>query len=501
MRQRVTAKFPTFAGGLNLAADAASLGEGEMRRAENARLTEYGGATRRGGSKRLTATALGSPSAVRGVYAFRTASDVELLAVCNGELLTGAYAVPISLNAETGALSASQPPSFATFRHGSGEACFIADGGLLNHWDGTTLTVNVANTPAVTQLAVYNERLYGITGTSEALYWSSLGNGATLGVVASGGGTANVRTFGNQKLTGLLALGGSLLLFHVDGISRFTGVGIDDINIEAGTRGVSQDVGTIAPFSLVSVETTGYVATERGVYEVTESGVRDISAKIAPVFADLADEDLAGIRAVHRREKREVWFMIPSKGIYAYNYRLQAWAGPWVDGVLDPAITCLCEAVDTNGRSIVLAGDEDGYIRHCDFPDVFVDNMDSDGTGGAAYTFAVQPRRLFFGGIGGEVSLRWAHVMADFRGSEDATLSWLTPSAGGTFTMEGAATATWDSGALWDSGLAWDSGNTSVEKVPIHGRGPFVDLTLADDGESDAVFSRVEVEGFAMNRR
>jgi len=108
---------------------------------------------------------------------------------------------------------------------------------------------------------------------------------------------------------------------------------------------------------------------------------------------------------------------------------------------------------------------------------------------------------MFFGGIAGEVALRWAHVMADFRGSQDATFSWDTPTTGGSYTMAGVPSATWDGGGTWDSGLSWDAGTTEVEKVPIHGRGPFVDVTITDDGESDAVYSRVEVEGFAMPRR
>jgi len=501
VRRRVTASQGAFAGGLNLAADAAQLGETDLRRADNARLTEYGGVTRRGGTRRLTETALGGPSAVRGVYAWRPVAGTELLAVANGTLHTGTYGTPVTWTAETGTLSTTVPPSFAGFRDASAEVCYIADGGPLNQWDGATLTVNLAGTPNVRVVAVYNERLYGITGDSETLYWSSLGNGDTLGVVASAGGIANIRTFGNQRLTGLLPLGGSLLLFHVDGISRFTGVGIDDINIEAGTRGVSQDVGTIAPFSIVAVENTGYVATERGIYQVSESGVQDISAKIAPVFVDLTDEDLAGIRAVHQRHRREVWFFLPGKGIYAYQYRLNAWSGPWGDGFLAPEVLCLAEVPDSEGRSVVLAGDADGHVRQCDFAGVYLDNVDSDGTGGTAYAFAAQPRRLFFGGIAGEVALRWAHVMADFRGSLSAVFSWQTPTAGGSYTMDGGANAAYDTGLAYDSGLVYDAGSTEVEKVPVHGRGPFVDCTVSDDGESDAVFSRVEVEGFAMTRR
>lgn len=502
MRQRTTATQGSFSGGLNLAADAAQLGDTEVRRADNARFTEYGGVLRRGGSRQLTATALGDPSSVRNGFAWRSAAGVELMVVAKATLHTGAYATPVTWSAESGTLATTGTPSFAAFRDGSAEVCYLADGGPLNKWDGATLTTNLSSTPNATVLAVYNERLFGITGTSETLYWSSLGNGDTLGVVASAGGLANVRTFGNQKLTGLLALGGSLLLFHVDGISRFTGVGIDDISIEAGTQGVSQDVGTLAPQSIVAVENVGYVATGRGVYEVTEQGVRDVSAKIASVFTDLTATELAGIRAVHRRAMREVWFLIPGKGIYAYQYRTGAWAGPWGDGYLDPEVVSLWEAVDTNGLSIVLAGDAEGHVRHCDFPNVFLDNVTDDGTGGTAYPFAVSPRRMFFGGVAGETALRWGHVLADLRGSTTATLTWETLSAGGSFTMSGLASSQWDDGSSWDDpGITWDGGASVVLKVPMHGRGPFADLTITDDGESDAVYSRIEVEGFAMSRR
>lgn len=501
-RRPVRDVAPAFSGGLNVSADPSAVQANELRRAENVRLTEYGGATRRNGTKRLHATALGSGNPVRGGFAWKKAASTELLAVSNGTLFTGTYNIGMSWDTETGALSTSAPISFAQF-YSSGDVVYLADGGALNKWDGATLTTDIANSQAVSTIAVYNERLFGITGTNETLFWSSIANGDTLGYGAGGGGSANIRTFGNQRLTGLLALGGSLLLFHVDGISRFTGVGLDDISISAGTQGVSQDTGTIAPRSIVAVENTGFFAASRGIFMVTEGGVADISTTITPVFEELAASEVAGITAAHNEQNRELWFFIPSKGVYVYQYRLKAWSGPWTGHYTDPthATTSLWDALDSNGVPIVLRGTKAGYVERCDMPGVFVDGVTSAGTGGTAYTMAVQPRRFFAGDPATEKSLRDGYLLADFRGSTTVTVSWEMGKDAGTSVIQGPPSQLWDGGLTWDSGLLWSGSTVDSYHFPMWGRGRYVDVTIADDGRSNALLSRLEITGFDMTRR
>jgi hypothetical protein len=494
---------PAFSGGLNLAADPSALKENELRRAENLRLTEYGGATRRNGTRNIHATALGDPSPVRGGYAWKKSGSTELLVVAKGVFYVSSYSMGLTWSSKTGSLSATEPIGFAQFYDGSNDCVYLADGGALNKWvSGASITTDIASTPNVKVLAVYNERLFGITGTTETLYWSKIADGDELGIGANGGGSANIRTFGNQRLTGLLALGSSLLLFHVDGISRFTGISIDDIAIQSGTQGISQDTGTIAPWSILAVENAGFFAASRGFFMVTEAGVTDISAQVAPIFDELTSEQVALIRAVHNERNREIWFDVPGKGIYVYQYRLRAWSGPWTGTYTGVTTHALWDAVDNNGLPIVLRGTSGGFVQQCDYPDLYKDAVLSDGTSGSTYTMAMQPRRFFGGDPAMEKSLRWGYLLADFRGSSEFGVSWNLGVDGGSTTIQGPSSAAWDAGGVtWDSSVTWGGSTMDTFQFPMWGRGRHLDLTISDDGLGNVLLSRVEVEMFDMSRR
>lgn len=62
MRERISDEQPRMDGGLNNVSDDASLLPTQLRVATNARLTEYGAITKRGGTQRTSVTALGSGS-------------------------------------------------------------------------------------------------------------------------------------------------------------------------------------------------------------------------------------------------------------------------------------------------------------------------------------------------------------------------------------------------------------------------------------------------------
>lgn len=503
---------PGFAGGLNVSADEAALEPTECRRTDNAELTERGAVTRRGGSQRLTAAAL-ADFPVRGGFAWQKADGtVEELVVVNGTLYTGTYGVGMTFTAQVGSLSTTATPSFAAFRDGSGECVYIADGGLLNKWDGATLTVNLAGTPNTSVVWVYNQRLYGVgdTAAPQTLSMSAINNGDSLGIAASGGERAVVRTFGDQKLTGGCAMGGANLLFHVSGISVFTGLTQDDINISAGSRGLTQDVGTIAPRSIVPLENAVLFLSERGVYAATAGGVVPLAGPIEAAITTFSRGDFGRVAAAHHRAKRQVLFYLPDVGIYAYHYRVErgegagAWAGPWTGGLISPATHALWESQDDSGRPIVLRGDASGWVSRLDMPLVYRDNVTSAGTGGDAYALAAQCHRMDGGDAAGEVAWKWAYVTAALRGSTAASLSWSTPTASGseTITTEQTGAGVWgvDDGTWGTDDGVWSSGGLRTYRVPLTGRGP-IDLTINDDGAAGSLVSRVELEGHYMGRR
>lgn len=491
---------PSFEGGLNSTADESQLKPNEMRRAQNARLTEFGGVTKVLGSQRTSASAIGSGNPVRGGLSWDNAGTVSQLAVSNGLLYTGPYSIGMTWTAQVGALSSSAQISMAPFRDGSGNAVYIADGGLLNKWDGAALGVNIASTPAASMVAVYNQRLYAITGTDETLYWSALNNGDTCGIAASGGGSAIVRTFGKSTLQGLMALGGSLLLVHKNGISRFTGWTQDDISISTGTQGVSADIGSTAPGSFVTVENVGYFLSDRGVYEVTESGVAPISGQIESVIKGLDQSLFSRVRAEHHKAFKEVWFYLPDVGVYIWNYRMRQWTGPRTGVFTDHTPYAMWSAVDASSRPILLAGFEDGYVRHIDIAGKYRDDYTSAGASSTAFTMIVKCHRMFCRQPSIEKSWRDIYATANLRGSTTATVQYTTATASSSTTFPPASSSIWGLGT-WALSSVWGGIGSLIRRVKAAGRGKFIDITISDDGSADSVWSRIEVFGYDYGQR
>lgn len=496
-----------FRGGLNTAFDEDALAPNEVRRAEEAVLTEYGAVLKRLGSRYLQDTPLHASGVQNGFAWLRDNGTQQLLVVANGTLSTGSYGIPTTFTAQSGSLKATAAPAFAAFRDGpAAEVVYVADGDSatsLNKWNGTTLSTNLTGTPAgITQLAVYNQRLFGVTGTDQKVWWSALNNGDTLGVSGSGGGEAIVRTFSDQNITGLAAFGSSLLLFHTSGISRFTGLTQDDIAIAAGAQGVTSDVGALGGRSIVTTPQGVYFLSDRGFYVATESAVQPISLKIDDKTRSWDLAQAAGVIGVHRRAIREVWWYVPDVGILRYNYALQAWTGPCQGGYVDPVTTALWEAVDDDGQPIVLAGDADGVVKQTDAPLIYRDNVPSAGTGGTVYSMAVRCKRFYFSDPLAFKAVKWLYLTVGLRASTNASVVWQSVTDGGSYTLPNPTSGgpgTWGTGT-WGTGI-WGAGATKPVRVPVNGYGEYVDVTFTDGGEAQSAWSRVEVDGFDYARR
>lgn len=507
-RNQVFDSQDSFSGGLNTTSDESALAKNQIRRADNARLVVEGGITKRLGTQRTSAAAIVAATPVRGGYSWRKPTTAEELTVCDGKLYTGAFSIGMTWTNKAGALAAGVVPSFAGFIAGaSTEAAYIADGGPLNKYDGATLSVNLAGTPSVSRIAVYNQRLYGISGTDQSIYGSPLNDGDNLGIDAAGGFEAIVRTFGDQHLTAIATVKNSLLLWHVSGISRFTGITQDDLDIAAGAQGVTSDVGTIAPDSIVVIADqqlgidVALFVTDRGVYEAHESGILPVSNPIRSVLASLSQADFARVAASHNRRYFEVLFYIPDVGVYVYNYVLKAWSGPWNRGFKDVVTYSLWESQDSEARPIVLAGKADGFVELVDAPRIYRDRVHSDGTGGDLFTFAVRCRRLYAKDYTTEKSWKWAHVLTTTP-SPTATLRYATSMGTGQALMGGTgANSAWgDPSTAWGTGT-WGGGASIPRRVPIAGRGGWIDCTIVDDGEAESLYSGLTVEGTTLGRR
>lgn len=505
-RRRVFDRQSSFAGGLNTTADISQLRPNELRVARNARLTEYGAVLKRRGTQRIHATALESGSPVKTGYYWADAD--KLLAIANGRLHDANTGLPTTWTARGLANDFSDTvfPDIVAFRDISANVVYIADGGLLNKWNGTTLTLNIAGTPIASRLAVQNNRLFSINGSDQTLQFSGLGNGDTLGDTGNNGGNAIIRTFGQQKLKALLPIANSLAIFHEEGVSRFTGWSIDDFDIDAGTRGISSDTGTIAPRSVVAVENVGFFLSDRGFYAITESGVVPISTNIEADLRPLSQADFDRVTAVHSRRTQEVWFFVPGKGVYVLNYRLRAekapfgvWTGPW-DGAYLTGLETLFPCNDAADKPIVLMGDSSGFVHHADRDAIYRDNIASDGTGGSSVQMTAQLHRMFFGSHYDTVALRYLYGTLDPRGSTTLGVSWETLRASGQRTWPNLVTFISWNGTTWNGGT-WGTGGALNRRVQVHGRGPYIDITVSDSADAEVLFSQIEAEGFLYGRR
>jgi hypothetical protein len=427
------------------------------------------------------------------------------MVIAGGSLWTSSYAAtPWTWTQQTGALSTTVTPYFAKFRDASNnDVVYIGDGGGVNRWDGTTLTLNISPVGAK-NVVVHNQRLWscGCGTNPQSIFYSSLNNGDTLGDGSSGGGEIIVRTFGDETIIGLASVNTSLLIFHRRGISRLTGYGQSDITVSP--EGVSSDVGTIAAGSIASVENIAYFVSERGLFRCNESEVAPVGSPatpdpLLPLIRSLTSAQFDGIRAVYNRATREVWINIPDSGIYTYHTLLNAWTGPWDSGYTSPSTTCLFESFDSNGLPIVLKGDGDSYVSICDADDVFLDNVEADGTGGSAYIMEVRFHRLYGGDSSLSKAMRWGYIQAELKGSTGSSVEWSTGASAGSFSLPQSFSKVWGSG-YWGSGT-WGGPGSLSYRIPMNGNGYYVDVSFIDSGSALPVVTSFALDAFALGRR
>lgn len=491
-----------FAGGLNTSADSSQMSANEVRRAENARLTEYGGIQKRLGTQRMHETSI---SSINGGFAWMQPTTSYHMVGANGSIKTSPLgSAPLTWTTLSGSVASTGLLDFVAFRDGSGEIVYIADGGPLNKANASTLTANIASTPNVVSLAVYNQRLYGVDGTTQTLYASAINNGDTLGITGSDGVVAIIRTFGDQECFAVKSLRSSLAIFHRSGISRFTGLTIDDIDIDAGVQGFSEQVGTIAKKSLVSVEGEVYFFAEQGFYRLSETGLENISIKIDTVTRGVPADVISRIVGAHDKLRHEIRWYVPDVGVYVYNYVLRAWSGPW-NGIYRTSGVRAMWNTEASGSlpSQVFIGGTDGFVRLCDADTSGLDDVLSDGTGGTEQTMVVQCHRMFFGDEATEKALRWAYILADPRGSTSAYARWRSGTGTSDYTLEAESTAessSWGTGS-WGSGTWGGGGGTELFEVQGDGRGRYYDFFVYDAGPGETLISRVRLEAFNMTRR
>jgi len=506
-RERLLDIQPNMAGGLNETSDDSYLTENQLRKALNARLTEFGAVTKRGGLRRTAAPLSAGDPVLNGFNWRRDTGAPQILAIAGGKLYTSEFApFPWTWTEQTGSFSTTVTPTFTRFRDATSDVVYIADGGLLSKWNGTAVTNNIAGTASSRVIAVHNQRLWsaGSSSSPQSIFYSDLNNGDTLGNAGAGGGEIIVRTFGDETVVSLASINTSLLIFHRRGISRLTGFGQDDI--EVAPSGVTADVGLIAPKSIVAIDNLAYFVSERGLYICNEQEVAAVSNPQTPdpllkLVRTLTAVQLGQVRSTLNRSTRELLISIPGVGVYVYNTTLQAWSGPWDTGWVDPGTTALFETLNENGIPVTLRGDADGYVSLSEAPGAVLDNIEPDGTDGERYAMDVQFHRFYCGDEASVKALRWGYLTAQLQGSDESSVRWSTGSTIGSFQLPPASEFSWGgAGTEWGQGVWGGSGSTRY-RIPMGGNGYYIDVSVIDSGAALPVISRFQIETFDLGRR
>lgn len=259
---------------------------------------------------------------------------------------TTASAVAIINATSTHSYDPGTPPNFTVFANAAGaKVLYFADNSTnsLCYINSSFAPTNhLANTPNVRCLASYNNRLWALGNTSSTyntLYYSTLGNGDTLGT-AAGGGEIILNAQGEGVATAIIPLGQSLMIINNNGLSRLTGYGLDDIAVSSAVRLNNVTVGSLIQRSVIVVDDQRgfFTGTDAIIYEFTEFGITPVSQAIQSsctagvavtgtlILAATSDLTLAV------PNDKEVWFFFAAtKRIYVYNYALRVWTGPWLN--------------------------------------------------------------------------------------------------------------------------------------------------------------------------
>ncbi len=498
--------------GLNTTASEDQLGPTEVRQAANVKFTAYGAAARRNGTQRVHTTALTAGAPIQGGY-FWDSMGLHIV-VCLGTLYSapwGTFPLTWTQIGTANFFSLTNKISFQAFTSAAAsgaEVLYIADGGKVSVTNaaGTAVArLSTAGTPtAITYLAVQNKRLFGVDGTTSTLYWSSLANGDDIGVpgTPSAGGNDVIKTFGESALQSLLPMAAGLVILHKRGTSTFTGWGQNDISISSGTAGISADIGTLAPFGNVTVENNAFVFSDRGIYQLTPYGLYEqISKPIESVLNGLSHAIFPQIVAAHDKVQRQVYFMIPTLGVYCWNYRTNGWSGPW-NGIYaqtsptNVSCTALWSGVDQNNTPIVVGGFSDGFVRQTEVPNTYLDDILANGTGGQVYFFALQSRRLLTQDPYSLKLVRWiyATVGNSMPGSEavigPGVIQWSVTPTFGTGQFIGLPNGSFPASAP----------GTTPWRIQGAGHGPFVTIFVYDNTSNAAYYSKLGAEGYDYGR-
>lgn len=487
-----------FRQGRNSAVSPDLLNPSELADATNVRIdTSYGGFTKRTGTRRLHAAAIGTPGPVTGLVQWDWSGGKQLVAIASGNLhhktsALGAFTqvVPATL------FSTTLLQTFAPFRATTAGAAlnlYIAGTGFYR-WTGAALTLLAPAglpTDAILIASAQTRMFVRSLAQPKNLYWSKTGDAETY--LASGlptdGGTAMVNVLNGESINALEVIGQSLLIGAEDSVSRFTGSSADNIQIASDTLGLSTEIGPVGAQALKKFETAAALLGANGPHVASEAGVVPIGVKVEPDFLSVLPAFLSSAVVGYHRGRRELWFAVPgvndsnlNKTVYVYSTRLQAWMGPWTYPF---GITSFARYEDANGAENLVAGGSDGFVRLMDNVGDYRDDVLSDNSGGVGVTMTCEPAPHFFD--------TGARLIKTVSGMDlDADL----PVGSGLLVKHSA-----DGGAeTSESGFGASVGLGSY-RIDMYEQGKRIRIRFVDASSMAPVIYGYSLEAYDMNRR
>lgn len=175
-------------------------------------------------------------------------------------------------------------------------------------------------------LEIYNNQMFmaGFSSIPSTIYWSDIGEPESVDPTYF----AEFRTNDGDRVMGMKAYQGSLMVFKERSFHRLTGDNPDNFQLSE----ISDQYGCVSNRALVVYENYLLFLDPKGIGEYDGASIKISSTKLEPIFNAM---NLAAARdnavAVHYRRFNEVWFAIPINGstinncIVVFDYVANAW--------------------------------------------------------------------------------------------------------------------------------------------------------------------------------
>lgn len=468
--------FPVPTGGLNVAQPASKIGMDQVSDEENMWMSPEGLYETRPGLARITPELTPFPAAITG--AFYSAALMEHLVSCADgnlyslDLTTGVYTLIGALTGE------NDQVDFDDFM----EACYIASGGALQSYDGTTLSAvtSATSNPAPTKakfVESWGARLWVGEDPSKVSYCGTRAVTDWGGTLSDSGGFIYIEDGDGAVLSGLGLVEGMPLVFksRIGGqkpytVARITGSSVEDYCPKTLTKGLSCTNG----FTVSPLQNDLLFAGMDGLFSLSqlEQYVNPrpfaLSLRVAPLFRNYTPR--AGIYV----PKLGYYLLITNLYTLAWHQGTQSWH-QWVHpGELVP------KALGLDFDGDVLVGAANGHVYRLtrgsfDDGDDRILSMFQTGTLSGQ---TPQAEKLW----------KWLHIAYLPLAAGSFSVSWRRNWArtwvrAAATAIEGDEISGWDGNLTWDTeGTSWDLDYFQMERRRLSYRGRDIQVQVSATG-------------------